>query len=86
MVVMSAKADTPIQTLSFESALAELETIVRSLESGTAALEDSITCYERGIALKNHCETKLREAQAKIEKITIGPDGKVGTTPFDPEQ
>ncbi len=86
MVVMSTKADTPIQTLNFESALAELETIVRSLESGTAALEDSIACYERGIALKNHCETKLREAQAKIEKITIGPDGKVGTAPFDPEQ
>jgi exodeoxyribonuclease VII small subunit len=84
MVVMSSKA-AAVESLSFEAALSELETIVRDLETGKAALEDSISAYERGISLKKHCEGKLREAQAKIEKITLGPDGKVGTTPFDPE-
>ena len=83
---MNNQAGAPVETLSFESALAELETIVRSLESGTAALEESIVSYERGIALKNHCEKKLREAQSKIEKITVGPDGKIATAPFDPEK
>ncbi len=82
---MSSKNATAVESLSFESALTELETIVRDLETGKAALEDSISAYERGIALKKHCEGKLREAHAKIEKITIGPDGKVSTAPFDPE-
>ncbi|HEY8190570.1 MAG TPA: exodeoxyribonuclease VII small subunit [Micavibrio sp.] len=83
---MNSKTDAQIQGMSFESALAELEAIVRDLETGKAALEDSIACYERGIALKKHCETKLREAQAKIEKITVGPDGKANAVPFDAEQ
>lgn len=61
-------AVTPVENLSFEDALGELETIVKTLETGQAKLEDSIGKYERGIALKNHCEQKLREAQAKIEK------------------
>jgi exodeoxyribonuclease VII small subunit len=82
---MSSKNAATVESLSFETALAELETIVRDLETGKAALEDSISAYERGVALKKHCETKLREAHAKIEKITIGPDGKTGTAPFDPE-
>lgn len=73
---------TPVEQLSFESALAELESIVRSLEKGETALEDSIVSYERGVALKNHCEKKLREAQAKIETITIGKDGEASTAPF----
>lgn len=67
----------PINTLSFEESLQELESIVGSLESGKAPLEESITAYERGIALKKHCETKLQEAQSKIEKITLAPDGTV---------
>ena len=75
-----------IQTLNFEEALGELETIVRTLETGQTALEDSIDAYERGILLKKHCETKLREAQAKIEKITIANDGTVSTTPLDPQE
>ncbi len=77
--------NTAIKTMSFETALAELETIVRSLESGEAPLEDSITAYERGIALKTHCESKLREAQAKIEKINVAKDGTLSTTPLDEE-
>ncbi len=75
-----------VEKLTFETALGELETIVRDLETGNAALEDSITSYERGIALKKHCETKLREAQAKIEKISINENGTIKTEPFDKEE
>lgn len=71
------------ENLSFEDALSELETIVGALESGKAPLEDSIASYERGMALKQHCEKKLSAAQEKIEKITINPDGSVKTEPFD---
>lgn len=73
-----------IATLSFEDALAELEKLVKQLEDGKAKLDDAITAYERGAWLKRHCETKLREAQAKIEQITVGPDGAVTTKPFTP--
>jgi exodeoxyribonuclease VII small subunit len=75
-------ASETTDNLSFEQALGELETIVQNLESGKAPLEDSIKSYERGIALKQQCEKKLREAQEKIEKITITPDGKLSTAPF----
>lgn len=76
-----------IENLSFEAALEELETIVRNLETGNTPLEQSITSYERGVALKNHCETKLRDARMKIEKITLTPDGTAsGTEDFNPEQ
>ena len=76
----------PVENLTFENALAELETIVRGLEKGDTALEDSIAAYERGVALKNHCEQKLREAQAKIETISINKDGSVKTAPFETEE
>ncbi len=66
-----------IRKMSFEEALAELETIVERLESGEAKLDDAIGAYERGAALKQHCETKLREAQDKVEKIRLGADGSV---------
>lgn len=72
-----------LDKLSFEKALGELEEIVRALESGKAPLEESIEQYERGIALKTHCEKKLAEARLKIEKITLSPDGSVKTEPFD---
>jgi len=68
--------------LSFEDALAELEKIVRGLESGASDLNSSIGAYERGVALKKHCEAKLKEAQMKIEKITVSADGKVSAEPF----
>ena len=74
---------TPVEKLDFEAALAELEGIVKNLETGKTSLEDSISAYERGIVLKNHCESKLREAQARIDKIVVKPDGSVATTPFD---
>ena len=70
-----------IATMSFEDALAELEKIVRQIEDGRGKLDDAISAYERGVALKRHCESKLKEAQAKIEQITVG-ENAVGTTPF----
>jgi exodeoxyribonuclease VII small subunit len=78
--------NTALQALSFEQALSELETIVRDLETGKAPLEESIGAYERGIALKNHCEKKLKEAQSKIEKITVQPDGSITTAPLNLDQ
>lgn len=75
-----------IHTLSFEDALNELEGIVRNLESGEAPLESSISSYERGIALKTHCETKLREAREKIEKITINQNGELSSVPLDTKE
>lgn len=70
-----------IVAMSFEDALSELEQIVKRLEEGKIRLDEAIASYERGAALKNHCETKLREAQAKVEKIVPGPDGTVRSEP-----
>ncbi|MFZ4070581.1 MAG: exodeoxyribonuclease VII small subunit [Caulobacterales bacterium] len=64
-----------LEALSFEQALAELEKIVGQLERGDVALEDSIRMYERGAALKAHCEAKLKDAQLKVEQIVLSPDG-----------
>ena len=73
-----------IPALSFEDALRGLEEVVRKLESGEVPLDDSITLYERGEALRLHCQKRLDAAQARIEKIVTGPDGAVtGTQPFD---
>ena len=69
--------------MSFEEALSELDRIVTALESGKAGLEESIEIYERGAALKQHCEEKLKSAQAKIEKIVISPNGDVSTDAAD---
>ena len=72
-----------IASLSFEQALAELERIVAELESGRTDLEQSISAYERGALLKAHCETKLKEAQLRVERIVIGPAGPSGVEPAD---
>ena len=61
--------------LSFEDALAELEAIVKTLEGGQGRLEESVRAYERGAALRRHCETKLAEAEQKVQAITEGPGG-----------
>jgi exodeoxyribonuclease VII small subunit len=74
-----------IAKLPFEAALAELESIVEKLEKGAVALEESIKIYERGEALKAHCDKLLKNAEMRIEKITLGADGKPkGTEPLDP--
>ena len=76
-------SETPLKDLSFEDALSELEAIVRKLESGDAPLEESITLYQRGAKLKAHCEGKLKDAQLKVEKIVLAPDGSASTEAFD---
>lgn len=76
----------PVDTMSFEEALKELEQVVGQLESGQVDLEKSIAIYERGAHLKAHCEAKLAQAQARIEQITLAENGAVaGTVPFDPK-
>ncbi len=81
-----ANEKTAISTMSFETALAELEDIVEKLESGKVDLEASISIYERGEALKKHCEKLLKDAEARIEKITLRADGTpAGTEPLDPD-
>lgn len=79
---MSGASDD-INKLGFEEALNELEQIVRSLESGDAKLDDAIVSYERGAALKKHCETKLAEAKTRIEKISFTENGGAETAPAD---
>jgi exodeoxyribonuclease VII small subunit len=70
--------------MTFETALAELEQIVDRLERGDVPLAESITIYERGEALKQHCERLLKEAEMRVEKIRLGGDGRpVGTEPFE---
>jgi exodeoxyribonuclease VII small subunit len=73
MAESSLPAD--IAGMSFEAALAELETIVKRLETGNAKLDDAISSYERGALLKQHCEAKLREAQSRVDRIVIGAEG-----------
>jgi exodeoxyribonuclease VII small subunit len=70
-----------IAAMNFEDALAELEGIVRRLESGQVKLDDAIQSYERGTQLKRHCETKLNEAQQRVDRIVIGSDGAVTVEP-----
>lgn len=72
-----------VSALSFEDALAELEQIVRGLESGQQKLEDAITAYERGAALRRHCEAKLAEAEARVAAIVQRADGTLSTRPID---
>ena len=77
-------SETPIAEMSFEQAMNELETVVTNLEGSQVALDESIAMYERGAALKAHCEAKLRAAEEKVAKITFGNDGQpAGLTPFD---
>jgi len=76
------KQSSLIENMTFEASLAELESMVRDLESGKVSLEDSISAYERGMSLKSHCESKLRDARMKIEKIVVGENASLSTTEF----
>jgi len=76
-----------IKDMTFERALKELETIVGRLERGDVELEESIAIYERGEQLKEHCDRLLKQAEARVEKLTLGPSGTpVGTEPFRPQE
>ena len=81
---MADNTNADVAGLPFEKALAELESIVQKLERGDVALEESVAIYERGEALKRRCEELLRQAEARVEKITLDASGKpVGTEPLD---
>ncbi len=80
-------ADADIAEMTFEGALKELEGIVERLESGDIELEESIAKYERGEALKAHCEKLLKKAEARVEKITLKSDGTTsGSAPLDVDE
>ncbi len=82
-----AKTNDDIKNLGFEEAIQQLEQIVKRLESGSVALEESISIYERGEALKGRCDMLLKKAEARIEKISVSADGQaVGVTPLDAER
>ncbi len=72
-----------IAAMSFEQAMAELDRIVRQIEEGRGELDQAIVAYERGVQLKRHCESKLKEAEARIEKITMTAEGGLAASAFD---
>lgn len=77
---------TDVKDMTFERALKELEGIVSRLERGDVELEESIAIYERGEVLRDHCDRLLKQAEAKVEKLTLGPNGTPrGLEPLDPE-
>ncbi len=76
--------DTPVDKMSFEEAMAELDQVVSKLERGDVPLDNSIALYERGALLKARCEAKLKEAEEKIAQITLNDAGEpTGTTPME---
>ncbi|HEY4113644.1 MAG TPA: exodeoxyribonuclease VII small subunit [Rhizomicrobium sp.] len=83
MLDVNATPETPIERMSFEAAMRELESIVAKLEQGEIDLEDSIVLYERGQALKAHCEQKLKSAESRLEKIVQGARGAEGVEPLN---
>lgn len=87
MLPAMAEDTQDISQMSFEAALKSLEDIVRQLEGGEVPLDDSIALYERGEALRQHCQARLDAAQARIQQIVAGPDGAAqATRPFDSGQ
>jgi exodeoxyribonuclease VII small subunit len=81
---MAEDTQADVKKLSFERAMEELESIVTRLEGGKVPLEESVAIYERGEALKRRCEELLRQAEARVEKITLNAAGKpTGTEPLD---
>lgn len=72
-----------IAALTFEQAMGELEALTRRLEAGQGTLDEAITAYERGTALRRHCAAKLDEAESRIERLTRAADGTLTTTPLE---
>jgi exodeoxyribonuclease VII small subunit len=73
----------PVESMSFEDALKELEAIVRRLEEGKTTLDEAIQAYERGASLRVHCEKKLKDARLRVEQIVVGVDDSVSKKPLD---
>jgi exodeoxyribonuclease VII small subunit len=87
MATKPATRHTDIKEMSFEAALKQLETIVGRLERGDVELEESISIYERGEALKDHCDRLLKQAEAKVERLKLNTAGEpVGTGPFHDQE
>jgi exodeoxyribonuclease VII small subunit len=81
---MTEKNNSDVKAMPFERAIEELESIVKRLEEGKVPLEESVAIYERGEALKSRCEDLLRQAEARVEKITLDASGKpAGSEPLD---
>jgi exodeoxyribonuclease VII small subunit len=81
---MAENNNADVKKMPFERAIEELESIVKRLEEGKVPLEESVAIYERGEALKKRCEDLLRQAEARVEKITLGTNGKpTGSEPLD---
>lgn len=77
-------SEKPVSEMTFEEAMAELEQVVNKLEGATVSLDESIRLYERGAALKAHCEARLKEAEEKVRQITLNAEGvPTGTQPFE---
>lgn len=76
-------SDIDFSNLDFEEAMSQLETIVRELEAGKIKLDDAVSAYEKAVALKKFCEEKLKQAELKIEKINIAPNGTINTEKFE---
>ena len=74
-----------LSNLSFEEAMIELETLVRKLEEGRLPLEEAIASYELGVSLKSHCESKLKAAKIRVDKIVLNHNGAPTTEAFDPD-
>jgi exodeoxyribonuclease VII small subunit len=82
--IMADNTNADVKRLTFERAIEELESIVKRLEEGKVPLEESVTIYERGEALKRRCDELLKQAEARVEKITLDSAGKpTGTEPLD---
>jgi exodeoxyribonuclease VII small subunit len=86
-VVRPVVKHTDIREMSYERAIQELESIVERLERGAVELEESIAIFERGMALREHCDRLLRQAEARVEKLTVGSNGTpTGAEPFRPQE
>jgi exodeoxyribonuclease VII small subunit len=80
---MAEAAAREVTALSYEEALGELEGLIRKLETGSIDLADSISSYERGVALANHCSTLLEQTETKVQRLVLGPQGQPREEPFD---
>ncbi len=76
----------PVENMSFEEALQELEQIVRRLEEGKTNLDEAIQAYERGASLRLHCEKKIKDARLRVEKIVVGADDSITKEPVNFEE